>query len=59
MEMVQMCLFWTLQTFFSQEVFFLIQFFASFLETVGKLMVLHYCIVDGVDYQVLQENKTQ
>ena len=49
-----MCLFGTLQTFFSQEIFFLINFFASVLETVEKVMVLHFCVVDDVDYQVLQ-----
>ena len=54
MEMAQMCLFWTLQIFFSQEIFFLIQFFASILETVEKPMVLHLCGVDNIDYQVLQ-----
>ena len=40
--------------FFSQEIFFLIQFFASVLETVEKPMVLHFCVVDNVNYQVLQ-----
>ena len=34
--------------------FLLIQFFASVLETVEKLMVLHFCVVDEIDYQVLQ-----
>ena len=47
-----MCLFWTLQPFFLQEIFFLIQFFASVLETVEKLMVLHFCVVSDIDYQV-------
>ena len=28
--------------------------FASVLETVKKLMVLHFCVVNDVDYQVLQ-----
>ena len=49
-----MCFFWTLQTFFSQEIFFLIQFFVSVLETAEKLMILHFCVVSGIDYQVLQ-----
>ena len=48
-----MC-FWTLQTFFSQEIFFLIQFLASVLETVEKLMVVPFCVVMDIDYQVLQ-----
>ena len=53
MEMAQMCLFWTLQTFFSQQIFF----FASVLKTVEQLIVLHFCVVNDVNYQVLQYNK--